>query len=123
MSQIVSILKPAGEEGLTIPEMAEKLNVPESDIDALIRPFSKKPGQKSKKPAKSTKRGPQPGGKPGATKARILALLETAGSKGLTIKEVAEKLNLSRAGVSVWFGKTGKNLTTRLAPGCYALKS
>jgi DNA-binding NarL/FixJ family response regulator len=96
------------------------LNLRDSDIGGVFQPSSKKT---NKKTAKSAKRGPKTGGKPGGTKARILALLATAGSKGLTVKEVAEKLNLSRACVSVWFGKTGKNLTTRLSPGCYALKS
>jgi len=124
MQQMVAALETAGEDGLTIPEIAAKLNVSESAIDTLIRPFVK-PDKKSKKPAakKPTKRGPQPGVKPGGTKARILALLEAAGSKGLSTREISKKLNLSLAGVGVWFSSTGKRLTTKLAPGHYALKS
>jgi len=124
MQQMVAVLEVAGEDGLTIPEIAEMLNVSEDDIDTLIRPFAK-PRKKSKKPAakKTAKRGPKSGVKPGATKARILALLEAAGSKGLSTREISKKLNLSLAGVGVWFSSTGKPLTTKLAPGHYALKS
>ena len=124
MPKMVAALEAAGEDGLTIPEIAAKLSVSESAIDALIRPFAKAI-KKSKKPApnRSTKRGPKPGVKPGGTKARILALLEAAGSKGLSTREISNKLNLSLAGVGVWFSSTGKRLTTKLAPGHYALKS
>ena len=124
MPKMVAALEASGEDGLTIPEIATKLNVSEDAIDTLIRPFAK-PGKKSKKSAakKSTKRGPKAGVKPGGTKARILALLEAAGSKGLTTREISTKLNLSPAGVGVWFSSTGKKLTTKLAPGHYALKS
>ena len=122
MPKMVAALEAAGEDGLTIPEIAAKLSVSESAIDTLIRPFAK-PRKKAKKPAakKATKRGPKPGMKPGGTKARILALLEAAGSKGLSTREISNKLNLSLAGVGVWFGSTGKRLTTKLAPGHYAL--
>ena len=124
MHQLVGALEAAGDDGLTIPEIAAKLSVSESVIDTLIRPFAK-PGKKSKKSAgkKPTKRGPKPGAKPGGTKARILALLEAAGSNGLSTREISKKLNLSLAGVGVWFGSTGKSLTSKLAPGHYALKS
>ena len=124
MPKLVAALEAAGEDGLTIPEIATKLSVSESVIDTLIRPFAK-PGKKSKKSAakKPGKRGPKPGIKPGGTKARILALLNEAGSKGLSTREISKKLNLSLAGVGVWFSSTGKALTTKLAPGHYALKS
>ena len=71
----LAALEAAGEDGLTIPEIATKLNVSEDAIDTLIRPFAK-PGKKSKKSAakKSTQRGPKAGVKPGGTKARILGI-------------------------------------------------
>ena len=123
MKKMIAALEAAGEDGLTIPEIAAKLNVSESAIDTLIRPYAKSE-KKSKKPAteKSTRRGPKPGVKPGGTKARILSLLEAAGSKGLSTREISNKLNLSLAGVGVWFSSTGKGLTKKLAPGHYALK-
>jgi len=69
-----------------------------------------KPGKKVK-PAKS-----------GGLKGRILALLEAAGDGGLKVREIADKLGSKPGNVAVWFSTTGKNITTKLAPGRFARK-
>ena len=71
------------------------------------------------KPAKAKKAG---GGKSGGLKEKILALLESAGSEGLKVKEIAAKLNAKPGNISVWFSTTGKKLTNKIEPGRYAVK-
>lgn len=70
-----------------------------------------------KRSAKKTKTG-----KPGGLKARILALLQEAGDQGLPVKEIAGKLGAKPANISTWFSTTGKAVTTKVAPGRYAIK-
>ena len=70
------------------------------------------------KPAKAKK---AKGGKPGGLKARILALLDAAGDRGLRVNEIAEKLVAKPANISVWFSTTGKKLTKKIEPGRYAI--
>ena len=71
-------------------------------------------------PSKAAK--PARKGKAGGLKARILALLDTAGAEGLRVKEIAAKLNVKATNVSVWFSTTGKNVTTKIEPGRFAVK-
>lgn len=74
----------------------------------------KTPAAKAGRKAKS--------GKTGGTKAKILALLEEAGAEGLHIKDIAAKLGSKTGNISVWFSTTGKNITTKVAPGRFAKK-
>ena len=76
----------------------------------------------AKAPAKPAKAKKAKKGKSGGLKERILALLEEAGSRGLKVKEIAEKLNSKSANISVWFSTTGKKLATKVEPGRYAIK-
>jgi len=73
----------------------------------------------SAKPARAKK---AKGGKSGGLKEKILTLLETAGSEGLKVKEIADKLGAKPGNISVWFSTTGKNLVTKVEPGRYATK-
>lgn len=41
-------------------------------------------------------------------KESIIGLLQTAGPQGLTIAEIAEKLEILKARVQAWFSGTGK---------------
>jgi hypothetical protein len=59
----------------------------------------------------------------GGLKTEILGLLDEAGSQGMRVKDIAAKLGKSAGNVSVWFSTTGKHITTKLAPGCYAAKN
>ena len=72
------------------------------------------------KPAKKAKKSK--GGKSGGLKERILALLEAAGDEGVRVKDIAAKLASKPANISVWFSTTGKNITTKVQPGRYAVK-
>jgi len=76
----------------------------------------------SRKPSKPAKAAPARKGKSGAVKDRILALLDAAGSQGLKVKEIAEKLGSPAGNISVWFSTTGKKLTQKIEPGRYASK-
>lgn len=61
-------------------------------------------------------------GKSGGLKEKILALLESAGSEGLKVKEIAAKLGAKPGNIAVWFSTTGKTLVTKVEPGRYAVK-
>jgi DNA-binding MarR family transcriptional regulator len=97
-SEIAKTLKGAA---TTVVEAAE-----------AVTPF--KPARKAKK-AKGTKSS-------GGLKERILALLEAAGDEGLRVKDIAEKLGSKAGNISVWFSTTGKDITTKVQPGRYAVK-
>jgi transposase-like protein len=72
------------------------------------------PGRKAKAAGKRAKRGKM--------KAAIIGLLQGAGTGGITVQEVAQKLGVKPARVYVWLGATGKKLKEikKLAPGKYA---
>ncbi len=78
--------------------------------------------KKSAPARRAAKRATSRKAKPGALKARIISLLESAGTGGLKIKEIAEKLGAPAGNISVWFSTTGKKLTRKLEPGRYAVK-
>ena len=75
-----------------------------------------------KAPAMPAKAKKAKGGKSGGLKERILALLDAAGSEGLKVKEIAQKLNSKPGNIAVWFSTTGKKLVTKVEPGRYAVK-
>ena len=89
--------------------------------DVAPAPASVPPAPKAKpapaKPAKKAKPA-----KSGGLKDRILALLETAGDAGLKVREIADKLGSKPGNIAVWFSTTGKNITTKVAPGRFAKK-
>ena len=95
-------------------------------VEIASAPASVAPAQKPvaalKAPAKPARAKKAKGGKSGGLKEKILALLETAGSEGLKVKEIADKLGAKPGNISVWFSTTGKNLVTKVEPGRYAVK-
>lgn len=72
----------------------------------------------SRKPAAKSKR--RAGQRSGKLKSEILAILDSAGSEGLRVKEIAAKLGKSTGNISVWFSTTGKDITHKVSPGVYA---
>jgi len=83
---------------------------------------AKKPVGAAKAPVKLPKEKKTKGGRSGGLKARILALLEAAGSQGLRVKDIAAKLGAKPGNIAVWFSTTGKNITSKIQPGHYAIK-
>ena len=75
-----------------------------------------------KAPAKPAKAKKAKGRKSGGLKEKILALLDAAGDEGLRVKDIAVKLGSKPANISVWFSTTGKDITTKVEPGRYAVK-
>ena len=74
-------------------------------------------------PAKAARTAPKAKARrSGGLKARILALLDVAGSGGLRVKEIAEKLGVRPTNISVWFSTTGKKITSKIESGRYAAK-
>jgi len=98
-------------------EVLEIASAPKPAAPALKQVAT--PKAPAAKPAKAKKARK---GKSGGLKERILALLEEAGSRGLRVKEIAEKLNAKSGNISVWFSTTGKKLATKVEPGRYAIK-
>ena len=80
-------------------------------------PKAKLPVAAPAKPVKKVKPA-----KSGGLKDRILALLEAAGDAGLKVREIADKLGSKPGNIAVWFSTTGKNITTKVAPGRFARK-
>ena len=101
--------------GLSV-EVVEVASAP-----ALAAP-AQKPVAALKAPAKPAKAKKAKAGKSGGLKEKILALLESAGSEGLKVKEIADKLGANPGNISVWFSTTGKKLVTKVEPGRYAVK-
>ena len=86
------------------------------------RPAKKASSTASKAAPKSAsgtrKRAPR-----GQLKEGIINALNSAGKEGLTVKELAERLNTKQANVHAWFFNTGKKMKgiKKVAPGKYAL--
>lgn len=79
---------------------------------------------KAKAKAKKAKAASKKPVQRGQTKERILSLLRQAGAKGITVKEVAQKLGSTQNSVGVWFYTTGKKIKEikKIAPATYAYK-
>jgi len=63
------------------------------------------PVVKAAKPAKAAKKG-----KRGALKEAVLAELKAAGSKGVSVKDLSDKLGVKNQNLHVWFSTTGKTV-------------
>ncbi len=59
----------------------------------------------------------------GALKAKILGALRGAGQRGLTIRQLSEKLGVKSANLYVWFADTGRKVRglKKIAPAKYRL--
>ena len=88
---------------------------------------------KSAKAAKSIKAAKAPVIKKGAVvkagrgqlKAQILGALKNAGAEGITIKELAAKLNVNYKNLYIWFVTTGKKIAgiSKVGPAKYKLQA
>lgn len=84
-------------------------------IDEELKALGGDPGEKvraaARKPASREARKAEPGGerrKRGELKERIISLLQEAGAPGLSVKEIAQRLEVPGPNVHAWFGSTGK---------------
>lgn len=80
---------------------------------AAAAPISSKPKAtavkaKAAPSASKAAKGGKGGNRRGALQARILDALQSAGSKGVTIKDLSEKFKMPYRNVQVWFATTGK---------------
>ena len=116
------ILNLAERKDQLVKLVAELENEITKVFSGVVAPASKSPAKKSAPARKAGKRKSARKAKSGALKAKVLSLLENAGTGGLKVKEIAEKLGVPAANISVWFSTTGKKLTRKLAPGRYAVK-
>jgi hypothetical protein len=78
--------------------------------------------KKATKPAKSGKRGGSTG-KRGELSASILAELQKAGSAGLPVKDLADKVGAKYKNIYIWFATTGKKNSSikKVGPAHYRL--
>lgn len=140
--KILSVLESAGAEGLKIKEIAAKVGAPAANVSVWFSTTGKKltqklePGRyavKGTKPAVAVQEKPvkvvaakpvkKAGRKGTPLKEKIVALLEAAGPKGMRVKDIAAKLSLPAANVSVWISTTGKKILNKVEPGVYSVKS
>ncbi len=94
---------------------------------------SSKKGRRVGRPKKATSAGSQTTSKPGSEtrkraprgklKEGIINALSSAGQEGLTVKELAQRLNTSTGNIHAWFFTTGKKMKgiKKVGPGQYAL--
>lgn len=140
--KILSVLESAGAEGLKIKEIAAKVGAPAANVSVWFSTTGKKLTQKLE-PGRYAVKGTKPtvvvkeksvkvvaakpvkkaGRKTPPLREKIVALLETAGPKGMRVKDIATKLALPAANVSVWISTTGKKLLNKVEPGVYSVKS
>ena len=139
--QILQLLEAAGNSGLRVQDIAEKLGTKAVNIHAWFQnaakriPQLKKVGRaqyrlggavKASTGAKSgsgEKRKSSGKGKRGELKQRILEQLQAAGKKGVTVREMAAKLGVNSKNLFVWFATTGKKhkAIKKLGEGHYRL--
>ena len=80
---------------------------------------------KDAKAMKAVKKGKSVKAGRGQLKSKILGALKSAGSEGVTIKDLAEKLNANYKNIYIWFVTTGKKISgiKKLGPARYKLES
>ena len=80
---------------------------------------------KKAKAAKVVKKGKVVKAARGQLKEQILSALKAAGTEGITIKDLAAKLNAKYRNVYIWFVTTGKNIEgiTKVGPAQYKMEA
>lgn len=93
---------------LKLLERKDALLAEIAEIEAALSGF----GSTKSKSAKASKPGRKPGkrGKRGKLKDSILAVLQDSGRGGITVKELAAKVNRQPANIHTWFFNTGKKI-------------
>jgi hypothetical protein len=145
--KILAALETAGDTGVRVTELAESLGTKAANLHAWFHATTKrmpsiikvkgghyrlhgsnghKPGAVTPIKAKATVKGKvRKGGriKRGALSENVLAALSDAGSGGIAIKDLADKVGSNYRNVAVWFATTGKKnpKIKKVAPATYKL--
>ncbi len=145
---ITELLTAAGESGLSVQDIAAKLEVKPGNVHAWFSSTGKTvkeirklapgkfgwsgtavpvaapaPAAKTESPVEQKAPAQEPKTrKAAATKEAIIELVKGAGNAGITVKDVAGKLGVKPQGVYVWFGNTGKKVKEikKVKPATYA---
>lgn len=101
---------------------AAKAGKPVKAAKAVKAPKAAKPA-KAPKAAKAVKAGGRSAR--GGMKTKILAALKSAGSKGVSAKELASALKVPNQNIHVWFNSTGSKIEAieKIGRGQWALKA
>ena len=151
--RIVAALQAAGNGGVRVKELAVALGTKPVNVHSwfhssmkrypaikkiegghyrLEGSFDNKPGKRGraagkagpKATAKTTRtRGKGKQSKRGELSARIMSELEAAGSSGITVREIADKLGANYKNIYIWFATTGKKNSSvkKIGPAQYKL--
>jgi len=111
-----------------LTEQKESLQAKIDAIDAKINATIGSPSTNdTKTSAKRKTRGPKKGSNVGARRGKVkeavLKELKAAGKKGITVKEIATKLDTKPANIHAWFHSTGKKIAAikKHAGGKYSM--
>jgi hypothetical protein len=137
-AKIMSALESAGNAGVQVTHLASDLGTKAANLHAWFHSTAKRipsivkvagghyrlNGQVSKAApvakAKTRKSGNK---KRGGLSENVMAALSSAGSKGITLKDIADQSGTNYRNVAVWFATTGKKnpKIKKLAPATYKL--
>jgi len=107
LAQLISLVK----EKEVLQEKLEKIDAALSALESG-KSVPKKRGRKPGRPPGSTSKvaADKPGKKTKRLKAAILKALSAAGSSGVTVKELSNKLKVKPGNIFSWFYTTGKKI-------------
>jgi len=151
-AQIIAALESAGHAGVRVAELAETLGTKAANLHAWFHATAKRmpsivkvagghyrlngsssngtkatatPATKAPKTTKVKAKGRKGAGKAkrGALSENVMAVLSEAGSNGISIKDLSDKVGSNYRNVAVWFATTGKKnpKIKKVAPATYKL--
>jgi hypothetical protein len=143
--RIMTALEAAGAQGVRVKELAQALGTKPVNVHSWFHssikryPAIKKiegghyrlegsVSEKQSAPSRGAAKGGRKKttrGKRGELTTRILGVLKDAGSEGISVKEIAEKLGANYRNIYIWFATTGKKNSAikKVGPAHYRLAS
>ena len=122
--QVITLLDKKEALQQQIAELERQVGELLGDVTAGSDSSSQPAPRKSKRAESPARNGEgSGGGKRGALKESIISELKNAGEAGISIKELADKLNVKSTNLHAWFGSTGKKLEglQKIGPAKYIL--
>lgn len=147
-ARIMTALESAGHAGVRVTELAEALGTKAANLHAWFHATAKRmpsivkvagghyrlngngakpsapvPAAATKAPKAKAAKGKGGKAKRGALSENVMTALETAGSTGISIKDLSDKVGSNYRNVAVWFATTGKKnpKIKKVAPATYKL--